>query len=532
MNEIRKIVRQTLLEYITPKDLKNVENYADELFSDVGVDVAFTNHFLDRVNDLRNKQDITPEELKWLYQKAHDRYADAISKLPPGQERVLTDPDTQINIPFAMNWDGKSPNMDMVGKTVMRKKDFKSHTPKLQLEEVIEEAIGRIKKIKLNGIYYHGTAVQAEDDLFSEFNPGYSDWDATWFSSDENIAEEFADTAGRDDSETTAIYRVKLQCAPVADIDYEQTKRMIEDWELNDFREVVSILTQKGFRGWKTTGSIGSLLYDDIAIFNTNCVHIQDIKLFLNGQWTEYMSLDQAQEFVNSHREKQTSIKTHENIDVPINIGDEVLGGKFLNKKTKVKTIKKDGKGDITINDKPLLKVRIPKENLDETSVKKDERVDIYRDSSFIVVRPLSEKASCKYGAFTKWCISAPSSGAWDEYNSNIIIIMILQKNYQLDSDRQLAISKMLDYNDAADNNEVTPEMRVELKNLTRSNDTHYFEDLSKIALVFQKNRNHIEIWDANNINITENYNYNFEKLPISNNVKSAIENYVDSIKK
>lgn len=134
MKEIRKLIRQILSEYITSKDLKNIENYADELFSDVGVDVAFTNHFLDRVNDLRNKQDITPEELKWLYQKAHDKYSNAISKLPPGEERVLTDPDTQINIPIAMNWDGKSPNMDMVGKTVMRKKDFKSHTPKLTLE--------------------------------------------------------------------------------------------------------------------------------------------------------------------------------------------------------------------------------------------------------------------------------------------------------------------------------------------------------------------------------------------------------------
>jgi len=52
-----------------------------------------------------------------------------------------------------------------------------------------------------------------------------------------------------------------------------------------------------------------------------------------------------------------------EDINVPINVGDVVKGGKFKNKPIKVKKIGKNEKGDITINDKPLLKVRIPNEN-------------------------------------------------------------------------------------------------------------------------------------------------------------------------
>ena len=52
-----------------------------------------------------------------------------------------------------------------------------------------------------------------------------------------------------------------------------------------------------------------------------------------------------------------------ENIDVPINVGDEVLGGRFKNKRIKIKDIGKNEKGDITINNKPLLKVRIPKKD-------------------------------------------------------------------------------------------------------------------------------------------------------------------------
>lgn len=50
-----------------------------------------------------------------------------------------------------------------------------------------------------------------------------------------------------------------------------------------------------------------------------------------------------------------------EDIKIPINVGDEILGGKFKNKKVIVKDIGENEKGDITINGKPLLRFRIPK---------------------------------------------------------------------------------------------------------------------------------------------------------------------------
>lgn len=52
-----------------------------------------------------------------------------------------------------------------------------------------------------------------------------------------------------------------------------------------------------------------------------------------------------------------------EDITIPIEVGDTILGGRFKNKKIVVKTIGKNDKGDITINDRPLLKYRITKEN-------------------------------------------------------------------------------------------------------------------------------------------------------------------------
>ena len=52
-----------------------------------------------------------------------------------------------------------------------------------------------------------------------------------------------------------------------------------------------------------------------------------------------------------------------EDITVPINVGDVILGGRFKNKRITVKEIGTNDKGDITINGKPLLKYRlIPKQ--------------------------------------------------------------------------------------------------------------------------------------------------------------------------
>lgn len=53
-------------------------------------------------------------------------------------------------------------------------------------------------------------------------------------------------------------------------------------------------------------------------------------------------------------------------IEVPVEIGDEILMGKFKNKKTIVKTIEWNDKGDLLINGKSALKFRIPKKDKKE----------------------------------------------------------------------------------------------------------------------------------------------------------------------
>ena len=63
--------------------------------------------------------------------------------------------------------------------------------------------------------------------------------------------------------------------------------------------------------------------------------------------------------FSNNELKTPIKLKMKEDITLPINVGDTVLGGKFKNKKVLVKSIDKNDKGDITINGKSLLRYRI-----------------------------------------------------------------------------------------------------------------------------------------------------------------------------
>ena len=117
---------------ISKSDLDNVEKYADRLYKSVGIDVEFTRHFLDRVNDARNKKQITVAELIRMFKQSYKRYGKKIAALGPDAEAVLNDMQTDVNMPFVLKWDGKE--LDLVAKTVMRKSNFATSNQKLSFE--------------------------------------------------------------------------------------------------------------------------------------------------------------------------------------------------------------------------------------------------------------------------------------------------------------------------------------------------------------------------------------------------------------
>ena len=119
---------------ITKSDLDQVERYADKLFAALGIDVEFTKHFMDRVNDARNMTQITPAELVRLFKQSYKKYGKKIAKMTDDANAVIHDMKTDINMPFVLNH--KKSEIELVAKTVMRKKNFttSASSPKLSFE--------------------------------------------------------------------------------------------------------------------------------------------------------------------------------------------------------------------------------------------------------------------------------------------------------------------------------------------------------------------------------------------------------------
>jgi hypothetical protein len=122
--------KEQLVEEVSQSQLKELEKYLDQLFKILNVDVSFTKHFLDRVNDSRNGKPITVDELQLLFKKTIQKYGKKIPALGPDAEAVLNDMQTQINLPFVFKCDRDSVELDLVAKTVMRKKNFMTHNQK------------------------------------------------------------------------------------------------------------------------------------------------------------------------------------------------------------------------------------------------------------------------------------------------------------------------------------------------------------------------------------------------------------------
>jgi hypothetical protein len=109
-------------------NLNAIEKYADSQLSPE--DIEFTKHFFDRVNDPRNGKEISDAELTGFFKRLAKHKKEFTDFLNKYKEIVVTDSRSDINIPFV-----KSANK-VIAKTVMRKADFKSSTPKMVNEEL------------------------------------------------------------------------------------------------------------------------------------------------------------------------------------------------------------------------------------------------------------------------------------------------------------------------------------------------------------------------------------------------------------
>ena len=163
---------------------------------------------------------------------------------------------------------------------------------------------------------------------------------------------------------------------------------------------------------------------------------------------------------------------------------------------------------------------------LQEVRVPKSERVNIYRDDRYVVVRPLTHRASCKYGAYTQWCISVPSEDdLWDEVDPNdTIVIMVIDRKYEMkDQDK---ISRLSDLHDKEENEGLSEEEKDKYLNLMIDDDAHNME---KVVVVLRPSGAIDKIFDLNNLEITDNYSTIFS-LPYPDELTNAVWDYVEDL--
>lgn len=123
--------KQYLLERITNKQLNDIEKILDRLFSVFDIDIVFTKHFKQRINDMRNTPEISIQEILNLYKTTFNKYGKNIANMGNNASAVINDINTKLNVPFVINLDKKNNEIDFVSKTIMRKKNFLSRNKKL-----------------------------------------------------------------------------------------------------------------------------------------------------------------------------------------------------------------------------------------------------------------------------------------------------------------------------------------------------------------------------------------------------------------
>jgi len=141
-------------EDISQRELNYVEQVADELWGKLGIDIKFTRHFFDRVNDERNGKSITADELIRLFQQEFQKNGIQIANMRR-PEAVMKDLLTNINIPFVIN--NKGDEKELVTKTVMRKKNFMTTTPVYPVSEAqLDEGASSL-------LYHYAGIISARD---------------------------------------------------------------------------------------------------------------------------------------------------------------------------------------------------------------------------------------------------------------------------------------------------------------------------------------------------------------------------------
>ena len=130
IEKMKKITKQRNEDF-TQRDVDDLEKFADRILKKYDIDVEFTRHFVDRLNDPRNSPEIKVAELQKFFKKIQRNKGRNIRN-NPDVEAVLKDMSTNLNLPVVIKTRGDE--FVVTNKTIMRKKDFKTTSKVINYE--------------------------------------------------------------------------------------------------------------------------------------------------------------------------------------------------------------------------------------------------------------------------------------------------------------------------------------------------------------------------------------------------------------
>lgn len=161
---------EPLDERISQNQIDSLEKFADKLLAKYDIDIEFTRHFVDRVNDARNNPEIKVAELQKFFKKVQKAKGNKIKNINDFQA-VLKDVTTDLNIPAVIR--GKGDDFEVTLKTIMRKKDFKTPNKIIKYEQkVAQDPDIKDKRGTQPKVYYAGLKKSTKSARDAHFKKG------------------------------------------------------------------------------------------------------------------------------------------------------------------------------------------------------------------------------------------------------------------------------------------------------------------------------------------------------------------------
>lgn len=129
----------------------------------------------------------------------------------------------------------------------------------------------------------------------------------SWLTEKENIAENFSERFNDGKStevvfsgktkENVKLFSILNDCFYI-DEEFVDYKEFMDENDISDFRTLYQYIDKKEYDGALMNGTIGYDWYDDYAIWNTDLLNFDKIKIKLpkSEKWSEYMNIKDAEE--------------------------------------------------------------------------------------------------------------------------------------------------------------------------------------------------------------------------------------------